>query len=99
MAAFTRSSACKTLPHGGIPAFTRVVLEGQDETMETERMGQDEREREEENGTRWRWRAFLSLMTARIAVGRITVREQLENDKLGRSRSMLHALSCAYHFT
>lgn len=46
MAAFTRSSACKTLPHGGIPAFTRVVLEGQDETMETKRMGQDERERE-----------------------------------------------------
>lgn len=45
MAAFTRSSACKTLPHGGIPAFTRVVLEGQDETMETKRMGQDEREK------------------------------------------------------
>lgn len=42
MAAFTRSSACKTLPHGGIPAFTRVVLEGQDETMEMKRMGQDE---------------------------------------------------------
>lgn len=46
MAAFTRSSACKTLPHGGIPAFTRVVLEGQDETMEMKRMGQDERDGE-----------------------------------------------------
>lgn len=46
MAAFTRSSACKTLPHGGIPASTRVVLEGQDETMEMKRMGQDERDGE-----------------------------------------------------
>lgn len=46
MAAFTRSSACKTLPHGGIPAFTRVVLEGQGETMEMKGMGQDERDGE-----------------------------------------------------